>query len=68
MIHAVILIIIQIGNEDQLGIALPSYSEWRFPMYFEAIKAKYPDMVVIASTKEVWPQPEGARLDYHHYG
>lgn len=43
---------VQIGNEDNLTGGLESYEEYRLEMFFDAIKAKYPDMVILASTSE----------------
>lgn len=54
---------VEVGNEDWLA-GYPggwnSYKEYRFPMFFEAIKEKYPNIQVIASSASSDPAPEGA--------
>ncbi|KAK7541754.1 Arabinosidase A [Phyllosticta citricarpa] len=61
---------VEIGNEDNLGGGCDSYPE-RFQRFHDAIKAAYPDMIIIASTNNVdclpSPFPEGAWQDYHTY-
>jgi alpha-N-arabinofuranosidase len=44
---------LEIGNEDMLAGGLESYEEWRLKLFYDPIKAKYPDMVLISSTTEV---------------
>ncbi|KAK6527112.1 hypothetical protein TWF281_010304 [Arthrobotrys megalospora] len=58
---------VEIGNEDNLWGGLPSYQEYRFDMFNEAIKAKYPDITIIASTPEITGTPAGTWVDYHRY-
>ncbi|PNS19784.1 hypothetical protein CAC42_7751 [Sphaceloma murrayae] len=53
---------VEVGNEDWLA-GYPggweSYRQYRFQMFFEAIRAKYPDIQVIASSASSDPAPEG---------
>ncbi|KAN0068573.1 Glycoside hydrolase superfamily [Elaphomyces granulatus] len=60
---------VEIGNEDQWWYGGPSYAE-RFTAFHDAIKSKYPNLVIIASTDEYFPvqKPEGIWMDYHSYG
>lgn len=44
-----------------------SYSSYRFSQFFNAIKAKYPNITVFSSTVEFSPKPRGAGQDYHQY-
>lgn len=37
-------------------------------MFYDAITEAYPHLVVLSSTVELDPIPEGAALDYHDYG
>lgn len=57
---------VEVGNEDNLNNGLPSYKSYRFKAFYDAIKAKYPDMVVIASTIDM-TLPGDAAGDYHLY-
>ncbi|KAL7272648.1 hypothetical protein RUND412_004537 [Rhizina undulata] len=58
---------VEIGNEDQYS---SSYS-WRFPLYYEQLKAKHPDITFIATCgPDLSPQmdiPGGAMWDAHYY-
>ncbi|GAB7364925.1 hypothetical protein MBLNU230_g5713t1 [Neophaeotheca triangularis] len=60
---------VEIGNEDNLNDGLESYNEYRFPMFYDAIKAVYPEMVIIASTVQTFPtRPnDNSAGDYHQY-
>ncbi|KAF4553728.1 Alpha-L-arabinofuranosidase C-terminal domain-containing protein 2 [Elsinoe fawcettii] len=53
---------VEVGNEDWLA-GYPggwdSYREYRFQNFFEAIKAKYPEIQVISSSATSDPAPEG---------
>ncbi|KAF2225623.1 glycoside hydrolase superfamily [Elsinoe ampelina] len=53
---------VEIGNEDWLA-GYPggweSYRQYRFQMFHDAIKAKYPDIQIIASSATSDPAPEG---------
>jgi alpha-N-arabinofuranosidase len=40
---------VEIGNEDSLNNGTETYRQFRFAAFYEAIKAKYPDMTVIVS-------------------
>lgn len=57
---------VEIGNEDNLNGGLESYKSYRFPAFYNAIKAKYPDMQVLASTVDM-TIPGDAGGDYHLY-
>ncbi|KAJ4992472.1 alpha-l-arabinofuranosidase a [Stagonosporopsis vannaccii] len=54
---------VEIGNEDWLA-GFPggwdSYKEYRFIMFHDAIKAKYPEITIIGSSATSDPAPEGA--------
>lgn len=58
---------VEIGNEDDVSNGLSSYNAYRFAMFHDKIKEKYPEMKVYASTTELDPAPAGAGLDYHEY-
>lgn len=53
---------VEISNEDWLA-GYPggweSYKDYRFPMFYDAIKAKYPEIQVISSGASSDPAPEG---------
>jgi len=57
---------VEIGNEDFLNNGAASYRgpEGRFAMFYNAIKAKYPDIQVIATTDPGVPHDV---IDNHHY-
>jgi len=57
---------VEIGNEDFLNNGSASYRgpEGRFAMFYNAIKAKYPDIQVIATTDPGVPHD---MIDNHHY-
>lgn len=59
---------VEIGNEDFLSSGLPSYAA-RFTAFHDAIKAKYPDLIIIASTDQGLPSPKpaGIWIDIHYY-
>lgn len=68
---------VEVGNEDWLA-GYPggwdSYRQYRFPMFYDAIKAKYPNITVIASAATSDPEngtpldyPKDALGDYHPY-
>ncbi|KAK2041857.1 alpha-L-arabinofuranosidase [Colletotrichum somersetense] len=65
---------VEVGNEDWLA-GYPggweSYKEYRFPMFMEAILAKYPDITVISSgatsDADGFDIPAPAIGDYHPY-
>ena len=56
--------IVEIGNEDFLGIG-DSYTAYRYPMFYDAIKARYPQVKTIA-TMDVPNHPVDIR-DEHMY-
>lgn len=54
---------VEVGNEDWLAgypLGWNSYREYRFKMFYDAIRAAYPDIQVIASAATSDPAPEGA--------
>jgi alpha-N-arabinofuranosidase len=57
---------VEIGNEDFLNNGADSYRgpEGRFAMFYNAIKAKYPNIQVIATTDPGVPHDV---IDNHHY-
>lgn len=57
---------VEVGNEDGLNGGLESYQSYRFEMFYNAIKAQYPDITVLASTTEI-TLPGSAGGDYHLY-
>lgn len=56
---------VEIGNEDNLSGGGASYP-FRLSLFYDAIKAKYPDIYVIASTI-AYTLPGTAGGDYHDY-
>ncbi|KAF7930604.1 uncharacterized protein EAE98_005004 [Botrytis deweyae] len=61
--------IVEVGNEDNLNGGEPSYIAYRWPMFFNAIHAKYPDILVLSSTQDlrsVGP-PHTSGTDFHQY-
>ncbi|KKK21748.1 alpha-L-arabinofuranosidase A [Aspergillus ochraceoroseus] len=57
---------VEVGNEDNLNNGLASYQSYRFKAFYDAIKAKYPDIIVLASTIDI-DFPGNAGGDYHLY-
>ncbi|TGO18286.1 hypothetical protein BTUL_0011g00920 [Botrytis tulipae] len=60
---------VEVGNEDNLSGGEPSYIAYRWPMFYNAIHAKYPDILVISSAQDllsVGPPHESA-TDFHQY-
>jgi len=68
---------VEIGNEDWLA-GYPggwdSYRKYRFPLFYKAIKAAYPDIQIISSAATTDPEdgipldyPEDVLGDYHPY-
>jgi alpha-N-arabinofuranosidase len=55
---------VEIGNEDNFDREAGSY-DGRFTQFFDAIKAKYPDLQVIATTKVNSRTPDV--IDEHYY-
>jgi alpha-N-arabinofuranosidase len=55
---------VEIGNEDNLGGAAPTYNE-RFTAFYDAIHAKYPAIKIIATTAVKSRVPYA--IDDHHY-
>lgn len=57
---------VEVGNEDNLNNGLASYKAYRFPAFYKAITAKYPDIQVLASTIDM-TIPGTAGGDWHLY-
>lgn len=57
---------VEIGNEDWLNNGTASYqgSEGRYALFYKAIKAKYPNLQIIAT---VDPKVKHDVIDNHHY-
>lgn len=63
---------VEVGNEDWLAggdNGWATYKEYRFPMFLEAINAKYPDILVFSSgaVSDGYDIPAPAAGDYHVY-
>ncbi len=56
---------IEIGNEDELNGGAASYNAYRYPMFYDAIKAAYPQVKLIATTL-VTSRPVEI-IDEHYY-
>jgi alpha-N-arabinofuranosidase len=56
---------VEVGNEDHLWGGLDSYKAYRLRIFYEAIKAKYPDMFIFSSTAEYMYKESGR--DWHLY-
>ena len=56
---------VEIGNEDILNGGTSSYNAYRYPMFYDAIKAAYPQIKVIATTP-VTSRPMDI-IDQHYY-
>jgi alpha-L-arabinofuranosidase len=56
---------VEIGNEDFLNDGPSSYNTYRYPMFYDAIKAAYPQVKLIATTP-VTSRPMDV-LDQHFY-
>jgi alpha-L-arabinofuranosidase len=56
---------VEIGNEDFLNGGTASYNAYRYPMFYDAIKAAYPQVRVVATTA-VTSRPMDV-LDQHYY-
>jgi alpha-L-arabinofuranosidase len=55
---------VEVGNEDQFDTT-GSYNAYRFPMFFDAIRAAYPDLKIIATTPVTSRTPDV--IDDHYY-
>jgi alpha-L-arabinofuranosidase len=58
---------VEIGNEDNLGDQYVSYAAYRFAAFYDAIHAKYPDIICISSTGDTLVQRDSTATDYHQY-
>lgn len=56
---------VEVGNEDHLWGGLDSYKQYRLRIFYDAIKAKYPDIFIFSSTSEFQYKDSGR--DYHEY-
>ncbi|KAJ4389575.1 hypothetical protein N0V93_007046 [Gnomoniopsis smithogilvyi] len=61
---------VEVGNEDNLNNGCSTYAS-RFTAIYNAVHAKYPDLVLVASTSSVSclpaTLPNGTYADTHHY-
>jgi len=58
---------VEIGNEDALGGGESSYIAYRFKAFYDAIHAKYPDIVIIASSGDTLAEVGTSATDFHEY-
>ncbi|KAL5372659.1 hypothetical protein DPSP01_013320 [Paraphaeosphaeria sporulosa] len=60
---------VEVGNEDSLNGGAPTYAAYRFNAFYDAIKAAYPHMTIIASFYDVdgATPPFDAAGDFHEY-
>ncbi|ESZ94182.1 glycoside hydrolase family 51 protein [Sclerotinia borealis F-4128] len=60
---------VEVGNEDNLGGGESSYISYRWPMFYNAIHAKYPDILVISSAQDLLSvgAPHTSGTDFHQY-
>ncbi|KAM3065019.1 hypothetical protein ACMFMG_001228 [Clarireedia jacksonii] len=60
---------VEVGNEDNLGEGEVSYIAYRWPMFYNAIHAAYPDILVISSTQDLTSvgAPHTSGTDFHQY-
>jgi len=62
---------IEIGNEDNLNNGSASYFAYRYPMFYDAIKAHYPQVTTIATTCPTGGCAQMSRpvevIDEHYY-
>ena len=56
---------VEVGNEDFLNGGTASYNAYRYPMFYDAIKAAYPQVKIIATTP-VTSRPMDV-IDQHYY-
>ncbi|CAD6444319.1 46e6c364-b35c-4f31-b992-b3303e9c9e31 [Sclerotinia trifoliorum] len=60
---------VEVGNEDNLSNGASTYIAYRWPMFFNAIHAKYPDILVISSAQDLLSvgPPHTSGTDFHQY-
>jgi alpha-N-arabinofuranosidase len=60
---------VEIGNEDNLGGGEDSYIAYRWPMFYNAIHAAYPDILIISSTQDLASvgASHTSGTDFHQY-
>jgi alpha-L-arabinofuranosidase len=56
---------VEVGNEDFLNGGTDSYNTYRYPMFYDAIKAAYPRIKIVATTT-VTSRPMDV-IDQHYY-
>jgi alpha-L-arabinofuranosidase len=59
------LTFVEIGNNDSIGAGNASYDAYRFPMFYDAIKAAFPQIQVIATEQVSSRTPD--MVDDHYY-
>lgn len=60
---------VEVGNEDNLAGGKPSYNAYRWSMFYNAIHAAYPDILVISSVQDLSSvgAPHTSATDFHQY-
>jgi alpha-N-arabinofuranosidase len=58
---------IEVGNEDNLSGGLETYVDYRFEMFFNAIRSAYPNVTIIASTLNAGAAISDSAGDFHLY-
>ncbi|KAA8568268.1 hypothetical protein EYC84_008647 [Monilinia fructicola] len=60
---------VEVGNEDNLGGGEDTYIAYRWPMFYNAIHAKYPDILIISSAQDLLSvgAPHTSGTDFHQY-
>ncbi|KAI9641607.1 hypothetical protein NHQ30_009460 [Ciborinia camelliae] len=60
---------VEVGNEDNLEGGADSYRTYRWPMFYNAIHAKYPDIFIISSAQDLLSvgAPHESGTDIHQY-
>ncbi|RAL64970.1 hypothetical protein DID88_001560 [Monilinia fructigena] len=60
---------VEVGNEDNLGGGEDTYIAYRWPMFYNAIHAKYPDILIISSAQDLRSvgAPHTSGTDFHQY-
>lgn len=64
--HANYILLLQIGNEDQLS-SPKTYASYRFKAFYDAIHAAYPSIILISSTGDLTAVAGNSYTDYHEY-
>ncbi|KAH7097271.1 glycoside hydrolase [Auriculariales sp. MPI-PUGE-AT-0066] len=59
---------VEVGNEDNLSGPVPTYQSYRWKMYHDAIRAEFPAINIMATTRASQPvDPVPEFIDYHVY-